>query len=378
MGLRINTNVAALNAQRNLARTDSMLAKSLERLSSGFRVNAAKDDAAGLSVAETFRVKVASLQKATQNATEANSLLQVAEGAANEIGNILLRLKELATQAASANTSSSDRSKLNSEASKLTSEIDRIANSTKYGSTALVNGTFGNLTTLTTIPASSGLVSTGVDISNTSVTSLTTYTLTDAVGTGITLQRNISGVYVTEQITASAATGAQTLNFSTLGVKITVDSGYTTSSGLDTAAFTVNTNTSGGTFQIGDENNTNNQLSVTLDNLTTSKIKNSAALSVDLSTQSGAQTAVADIDTSVSYITSARATIGAFQNRLGFASASLAVAIENFSASESVIRDADIAEETTKFTKAQILLQAGTAVLAQANAAPQSVLALLR
>src|SRR3989304_3847650 len=143
MALRIQTNIAAINAHKNLSTSDTNMAKSLQRLSSGFRINRAADDAAGLSISAGFRADVASFQVASKNTTEANALLQVAEGGMEQIGNMLTRLKELATQAASSNVGSAERTKLNAEGNALISEIDRIANGTKYGSTVLLDGTFG-------------------------------------------------------------------------------------------------------------------------------------------------------------------------------------------------------------------------------------------
>ncbi|MBW1669614.1 MAG: hypothetical protein JRJ66_16530 [Deltaproteobacteria bacterium] len=140
MGLRIVNNIAAMNTHRQLSVADAGLSKSLERLSSGYRINRAADDAAGLAISQSFRA----FKVAQRNTSEASSMLQVAEGAMEQIGNMLTRLKELATQAASANVGSSERTKIDSEADKLLDEIDRIANGTKYGSDVLINGSFGD------------------------------------------------------------------------------------------------------------------------------------------------------------------------------------------------------------------------------------------
>ena len=142
MGFRIQNNIAAMNAQRNLGINDSAMSKSLERLSSGYRINSAKDDAAGLSISQGFRADLASYKVASRNVTEANALLQTAEGAMDQVGNILTRLKELATQAASANAGT-NIDKINAEGNSLLLEIDRIANSTSYAGTKLVDGSFG-------------------------------------------------------------------------------------------------------------------------------------------------------------------------------------------------------------------------------------------
>jgi len=143
MGLRIVNNISAMTAHRMLSMSDAALARSLERLSSGYRINRAADDAAGLAISQAFRADIASFKVASRNASEASSLLQVAEGGMDQIGNMLTRLKELATQAASANVGSSERAKLDAESGELLLEIDRIANSTKYGSSSLLDGSFG-------------------------------------------------------------------------------------------------------------------------------------------------------------------------------------------------------------------------------------------
>ena len=142
MGLRIQNNIAAMNAHRNLTLADTGMSKSLQRLSSGYRINSAADDAAGLSISQSFRADIASFKVASRNASEASSLLQVAEGALDQIGNMLTRLKELATQASSANAGA-NTAKINAEASQLKLEIERIADSTEYADTALINGSYG-------------------------------------------------------------------------------------------------------------------------------------------------------------------------------------------------------------------------------------------
>jgi flagellin len=274
MALRINTNVAALNAHRQLADTDARLSVSMERLSSGYRINKAKDDVAGLSIANKFRMEVRSLRMAQQNVSQATAMLQMAEGGAQKIEGIIERLKELATLAASDNTDEGGRTSLNAEAQKLLSEIDRIANDTKYSGTDLLS---------------------------------TAVNFTFQVGSGNTADQD----------------------------RITV----TTTRGLTSSDLGLN--------------------------------------SLDLTSASGAQTALSSIDTALDRVNTALGEIGAAQSRLEFASANLAITIENIAASESTIRDVDMAFEVVNFTKNQILLQAGTAMLAQANMAPQNILALL-
>jgi flagellin len=275
MGLRINTNIEAINVHRNLMTTNRNLAESLKRLSSGYRINSAKDDASGFAVANKFRADIASLNVAHQNAAEAQSMLQVADGAYSKIYDILVRMKELATQAASDQTV---QSQLTSEFVNLQSEITRIAQSTKYNTTVLING--GSI-------ATDGL-----------------------------------------------------------------------------------------TFQIGQTNGSEFQLNIKL------ATADASALGVDVNqisidSAASARAAMDAIDSAITSINQFMSQIGANQNRLQYTMENLEVSIENFSASESTIRDVDMAEETTRLTKYQILQQSGIAMLAQANMAPQRLIQLL-
>ncbi|HDP26094.1 MAG TPA: flagellin FliC [Deltaproteobacteria bacterium] len=270
MALRINTNIAAINAHRQLVGTEMALGKSMERLSSGFRINRAADDAAGLAIANRLRAEVRSLTVASRNVTEAKSMLNVAEGSANQIEGILERMKELATQAASANTSVTDKAKLNAEYQQLILEIDRIVDDTNYQGDHLLDGSFS------------------------------------------------------------------------------------------------------GTFQVGSGAQTHDQLTVSIGQLDSATL----GLTGDLLSAGNAVTEITALDGAIDTLSTSLGNIGAAMNRLDYTYANLLVSIENFSASESVIRDADMAMEMVGFTKNQILLQAGTAMLAQANMSTQAVLSL--
>ncbi len=481
MGFRIANNIAAMNAHRWLGSAEIGLSKSLERLSSGYRINKAADDAAGLAISQGFRADIASFKVASRNTSEASALLQVAEGGMDQIGNMLTRLKELATQAASANVGSTERGKINSEATALTNEIDRIANSTKYGSTALLDGNFGasltgalgaaavanhvtgmiddsndniyydfvdsaaagameasakvtalgaavvegtytiaqTATGVITIANSAGTISesysgslagTSITFANMGITlTVTGSTFAAAQGfsdaaaatllkferTGLT-SLNVtgadSGTYDITQTAAgyvrvanSSGTTSQLLqfqssttelDFNVLGIKFTLGTDFSnTTTELDdmTLAVSANTAATGNTFQVGAENNSNNQIDISIGGVSTSTL---SIDSIDLSTASGAQAALTSVDSAISTLAGARGDIGAYQNRLSYAAANLATVVENVQAAESVIRDVDMAAEMTTFTKNQILLQAGTAMLAQANMAPQAVLSL--
>ncbi|NOY53538.1 MAG: flagellin [Deltaproteobacteria bacterium] len=376
MGLRIQNNIAALNAHRHLTITDNALSKSLERLSSGYRINRAADDAAGLAVSEGLRADIKSYQVASRNTSEANSLLQVAEGALDQIGNMLTRLKELATQAASDNTSSSNRDKLNSEATQLKNEIDRIADSTNYAGTKLIDGSFNGASTLSTNDAGSIAAIANVYDMSVSDASAGTYTIT-ASGSNLTLTSG--GISQTVTITT-----AGTANFSTFDISFKTTSAASTTA--IAAAFTaMGTMTisagSGSTFQVGAGNTSQDRITFSIGDANTAVLGSASSsylTDVDLTTGSDSQVAINIIDQAIDDVAGIRGDIGAVQNRLGYASANLATTIENVTAADSVIRDADMASEMTTFTKNQILLQAGTSMLAQANAAPQVILSLLK
>lgn len=385
MALRIQHNIASMYALRNLSISTNALEKSLERLSSGYRINHAGDDTSGLAVSQKFRAQIASLKVASRNAAEANSLLQVAEGGIEQIHSMLVRLKELATQAASTNAGS-NRTEINQEAQALVSEIDRIATSTEYADVDLLTG-YGTKSVDST---SQGEINDFNNLYDFDVTGAATgsYTFTYNTTTNVL---TLSDGTTSDSVTL--ATGANSYEFSTLGVS------FKTTAALDTAAEVdalgtglAALNNSGGadfavsgsasTFQIGFENTSDNRLSIQLDSVKAEDIGSSDSTAriddIDLSTQSGAQTALGIIDDAISDVSNARGDIGAYMNRLAYASANIAISIENLQQSESVIRDADMAEEMATFTKSQILQQAGVAMLAQANTLPQSALQLLR
>jgi len=270
MGLRINTNVAALNTARQLRESTQALNQSLERLSSGLRINSAADDAAGLAIAENFRSQVRGAQTAQRNAQDGVSLVQTAEGGLSETTNILQRVRELAVQASNGTQSDDNRAALDAEVQQLLSQVDDIALDTEFN---------------------------GINVLSASQT--------------VTLQ--------------TGAFTSQTLN-------VTVDPAKTNDLGV-------------------------NSLSVS-----------SVALAVS---------AISTVDTALKSVNSLRSDLGAFQNRLEFTINTLAIQEENSAAAESAIRDADIARETVKFTRNQILVNAGTSVLSQANVIPQSALQLI-
>ena len=285
MGLRINNNVAAQNSYRNLSVTDSQMSKSLEKLSSGFRINRAADDAAGLSISEGLRSQIGGLKVAVRNAQDGISVVQTAEGALTETHSILQRMRDLSVQASSTGSQDTDaRTAAQTEFTQLNAELDRIATTTSFGGQKLLD------------PAGA-------------------YTGTFQVGAN----------------TASADQIAVNLGTAAFG-------SVTAVTGFDSTGLGV----------------------------------------VSLSLVTAASAAIDALDTAIKGVSTARATLGAYQNRFEHTINNINTAVENLSASESRIRDTDMAQEMVSFTRSQILTQAGTSMLAQANQAPPNVLSLLR
>lgn len=377
MGLRIQNNIAALNAHKNLSISDAALSKSLERLSSGYRINRAADDAAGLSVSQQFRADIASYKVASRNVSEANSLLQVAEGAMDQISNMLTRLKELATQASSANASA-NLAKINAEGNALLAEIDRIANSTEYSGTKLLDGSFGVAASASsTFTAGNGLAGAS------GMQSTAVYTVTATIGAAgthnITVSATISGVTYSQTInnvTDATAGTTVTTKFAALGLTLTLNNSLTVGATAQISTITAATGVASD-FQIGAKNTVDDRIGILLTGARAATL-NSGLVVDKLLTATDAQTFLTTVDSAISSLNSKRGEIGAAQNRLGYAAATLSTTVENATAAESVIRDVDMAAEMTAFTKNQILLQAGTAMLAQANSAPQQILSLFQ
>jgi flagellin len=278
MGQVINTNLISLNAQRNLSGTQSMLAQSIQRLSSGLRVNSAKDDAAGLAIAERMNAQVRGMNVAIRNANDGISLAQTAEGALGKVGDMMQRMRELAVQSANATNSASDRDNLNAEYTQLAAEIDRTLSGTKFNGQAILAGDAGSLS-----------------------------------------------------------------------------------------------------FQIGAGTDATDTLDITTTNMATNgDVTAATAATIDGTDATNAQAAIDALDTAIDTINGQRATMGAVQNRFESVISSLQVGVENQAAARSRIMDTDFAAETAALTRAQVLQQAGVAMLSQANAVPNNVLALLR
>ena len=387
--MRINTNIEALNAQRNLTATANKFASSVEKLSSGLRINRAADDAAGLGIAEKLQAQVQGLNQAQRNAQDGISMVQTAEGALTEVHSMLQRIRELAVEAGNSTVGTAEAGSINAEITSLQEEINRIARKTTFNGQNLLTGTMAvsqNNATSTAIVGTNLSTGAAASISAIDVSGAkagTTYSLSSAGGAGtLTLS---DGVGNSQQVTLGAIPtgGSETISFGTLGVKITVvgDPAKTAANlSTDLAGLHIGTGGStGAVFQIGA--NEGDTLQAGFANAQTAAYTGFDAAITAFSGALNTTTAGALItatDTAIAYISGIRGGFGAVENRLTHTVASISVASENLNASESRIKDLDVASEMVNFTKTQILQQAGTSILAQANSAPQSILTLLR
>ncbi len=364
----INTNVSAMQAAANLNRTQNAIAASTEKLSSGFRINSAADDAAGLGIANKLDSDVGAYQQASRNASQANSIYSIAEGATTSIQGMLNQMKQLAAEAASDTVDSNGRVAINQEFTALQSEIDRTVNTTKFQGNTLLNGAFGS--TVDTASTALTVATAGVYDVQASGAAIGSYTLAEAGGVA-----SMTNGSVTQTLGVTSGTN-QTLNFSQFGISIDTNTsvGATTLNGTN-----VTIGGGAGTFLVGASGayTTNDTLSISgsaLD-LRTSTLTIGSS-SVD--TLANAQTALSALDVAIGKVNSALGVIGAGQNRLTNAISNLSSTVSNYQAAEGTIKDVDMASEMVSFSKNQILAQAGTAMLAQANQAGSSVLKLLQ
>ncbi|MEI7970768.1 MAG: flagellin [Betaproteobacteria bacterium] len=480
MSLSIATNVLSLTAQRNMSTNQGVLSTSIERLSSGLRINSAQDDAAGIAIADRFTARIRGLDMARRNAADGISLAQTAEGALASSTNSLQRIRELAVQAANATNSSSDRKALQTEVSQLVSEMDLTANNTEFAGVKLLDGSFGSATYQVgananqTVSAQTGDFRTasygnnrfysasiaaaaaptftaGNVVIQGDATSTVTVATTD---TAKSLATSINAVSSTTGVAAAANTrGSLAFATANQGYSLSITSSNSTAvtvtfaigsnstaSGLSSAVAAINDASAktGVTAKLNDtgtavllENTAGDNISIangagsgggitlgnyapssdtynagvaaaagatvaamgylelssqkaygvtaTTTNAATTGASSLRAVSIlDVSSVSGANEAIRIADSALALLNTQRARLGALQSRFESITSNLQTASENASASRSRIRDADFAAETAALTRAQVLQQAGTAILAQANAAPNSVLSLLR
>ncbi|HDS1147948.1 MULTISPECIES: flagellin [Stenotrophomonas] len=392
----INTNTMSLNAQRNLSTSGSSLATTIQRLSSGSRINSAKDDAAGLAISERFGTQIRGTDVAIRNANDGISLAQVAEGSLTEIGNNLQRVRELSVQASNATNSASDRKALQAEVTQLVSEIDRVAKQSDFNGTKLLDGSFSSqlfqvganagqaIAIDKTIDAKANALG-GAKFDTNSLALADPGTNADFSTSGL----QINGVAIADvsvkQGADAAATGKASREalVTAINAKIGETGVYAEVNG--TAGVTLTSvkdsvNADGSFKAITATPGTWTGATAPTFTATTAAAAPAAkyASNLDVSTVKGAQQAMEIVDKALGAINSTRADLGAIQNRFTSVVANLQTSSENLSASRSRIKDTDFAKETAELTRTQILQQAGTAMLAQANQVPQGVLSLLR
>lgn len=402
MSLTVNTNIASLNTQRNLSNSSNALSTSLQRLSTGSRINSAKDDAAGLQISNRLTSQVNGLGVAVRNANDGISLAQTAEGALQQSTNILQRMRDLSLQSANGSNSDSERTALNSEVGQLKKELDRISNTTTFGGRQLLDGSFGT-SSFQVGSAANEIISIGIDeMSSTSLTgtyyktAFTAATGTDIVAGKGTIELTLddgTATAVTKSVdvefkngdSAETATAriAAAINDANLGVSVQKDSAGdwqviskgNGKSGADAA----NSLTTIGAFTAGTPDPDVTFAAITAETDPVDDTDNGNNIrGVDISNAAGAQAAVLVIDDALKQIDSQRADLGAVQNRFDNTIANLQNIGENVSAARGRIQDTNFAAETANLSKNQVLQQAGTAILAQANQLPQAVLSLLR
>ncbi len=384
MAQSINTNVASLNAQRNLNRSQGLLNQSLERLSTGLRINSAKDDAAGLAISERFTTQIRGINQAVRNASDGISLSQTAESALGELTNNLQRIRELAVQSVNATNSASDRAALNQEVTERLAEVDRIAKQTSFNGVKVLDGSFGTAT-----------FQVGANVGETISVSLTTDVTASAIGTVNTAQ---SAAAVSTASVDAVTGGDVTLTFTggAAGTAV-IAAGSSAQQAADAvndanvdgiSAFITDT----GEMQIlAEADTTVTETNSLAGGLNTAGFAAAAQTTgveavtdattlagAGVDTVSNANFTIARIDSALTSVNGLRSNLGAIQNRFESTIINLQTVSENLSASRGRIQDADFAAETAALTKAQILQQAGVAVLSQANAQPQLALSLLQ
>ncbi|MQP74788.1 flagellin [Stenotrophomonas sp. MYb238] len=391
----INTNIMSLNAQRNLNTSGTSLATSIQRLSSGLRINSAKDDAAGLAISERFTTQIRGLDVATRNANDGISLAQTAEGAMVEISSNLQRIRELAVQSANATNSGNDREALNAEVQQLLGEIDRVANQTSFNGTKLLDGSFTGA--LFQVGADAGqtigvnsIVDANIDMLG-KAGFAATQTSTNAVASGIaTAAGNLSGLSINGKAIAAVKvaigdTGADVQKKLASAINESMDQTGVYASIDSTGKLQLESVKAGQDFSISGTLSAVAGITTDVSGIVNATVAANVTATgsrflkdLDISDFTGAQRALEIVDKALTAVSGSRAEMGAIQNRFTSTIANLSTTSENLSASRSRIRDADYAKETAELTRTQILQQAGTAMLAQANQVPQNVLNLLK
>ena len=384
----INTNMSAKVAANSLVRNDRSMSATMERLSTGLRINSAKDDAAGLAISSKMTSQIRGLDQAVRNANDAISMIQVAEGAMKEVTNMLQRMRELGVQAISDSNTANDRSALNNEYKQLSAEIQRIAENTQWNGTNILDDTIGSSGVSTFQVGANANQTIDVDFGNLasnngagSITSTTNasgaaatnvLTLTGTLAAGDVISYKVDGTNygaITLDATDVAAIAAGTTGEA---LSITTEAKGTGGSKANvtvaiTAANAITISSAEG-----------NGVAQTITNVVVSRGLHAPVAATDITTSALAATALGVVDTAIQGVNDTRALLGASMSRLEYASDNLQNVSQNASAARSRVLDADYANETTELARTQIIQQAGTAMLSQANQSQQSVLSLLK
>lgn len=405
--MRIQHNIAALNSHRQLGNNNSAVSKNLEKLSSGFRINRAGDDAAGLAISEKMRAQITGLKTAQKNANDGISLVQTAEGALTEVHSMLNRMVELADQSANGTYDEAvDRANLQKELNSLRTEIDRISEGTNFNGINLLDGSMGSYTSAAggafneTIVGGRLLTGDGLTLTQTDTGANATMAASDFTingqafadaaafeAAGMKLETKDDGkgnyTYTITVVDKAAADAANPGMSEAVGGGITIRASVDKDAATAPAAVTFSAEGTAGEkatggslqLQIGDTADSFNQLSVAVGNM---NAKSLGIQNISIANQDDAKKAVEKIKNAINIVSSTRGDLGATQNRLEHTINNLSVTTENMTAAESRIRDVDMAEEMMNFTKNNILTQASQSMLAQANQLPQGVLQLLQ
>ncbi|PMH40986.1 flagellin [Vibrio sp. 10N.286.49.B3] len=378
MAVNVNTNVSAMTAQRYLNKASNDLTTSMERLSSGHKINSAKDDAAGLQISNRLTTQSRGLDVAMRNANDGISIAQTAEGAMNESTNILQRVRDLAIQSSNGSNTDAERNAINEESTALQAELNRIAETTSFGGRRLLNGSFGEAS-----------FQIGSNSGEAMIMALTSIRADDSRMGGTTFTGS-QGKDINWQVPESGNDlkfDFQTQDGELVSIDLTLKSG----DDIEQVATYLNGQSDMISASVGDngelqvfvsDKDLSGSMSITGNMATELGLTNTGVLTtvqdIDLTSVAGSQNAISIVDSALKYVDSQRADLGAKQNRLSHSINNLANIQENVEASNSRIRDTDFAKETTQMTKAQILQQAGTSILAQAKQLPNSALTLLQ
>lgn len=374
--MRINYNVSAMLSNNALANNDSLLAKSLERLSSGLKINHAKDNPAGLAMAKRMNAQIEGVSVASQNASDGVSIIEIADGALSEVSEMLQRMNELSIKASNGTMLDEDRETVQSEISQLMNEINRVADTTEFNGQRLLNGEFNSKGYTDKPGVTVNSYSENVAVKNYKITTLDVSRQTVNGKDVYTLNNFVAGSDFPQDTTAEMKDGMLSIKGNS-GFEMTLDltdakfgaTGNLTLDGMSVDVMGI------GAMRLQVGANEGQVLSVGIPAM---NLRNLGIENVDVSTADSAEEAIGRIDGAIKYVAGVRGKLGAYQNRLESTINSLDITSENMTAAYSRIMDVDMAEETTNFATYQVLTQAGTSMLAQANERPSQVLQLLQ